>query len=178
MSNRGGLLAALTFLLLASLDLRAAGPTKNIILATTTSTQDSGLLDVLVPLFEKKTSYVIKTIAVGTGQALAMGRRGDADVVLTHAPAAEIPLVQTDWFIDRVQFMHNDFIIVGPDSDPAKIGGLKSVVQALRKIADGKASLISRGDDSGTHKMEKDLWRATGIQPAGAWYIEAGQGMA
>ncbi len=176
-SNRGALFAAFILFLLTVPDLRAAEPTKNIILATTTSTQDSGLLDVLVPLFEKKTGYVIKTIAVGTGQALAMGKRGDADVVLTHAPAAEKPLVAQGWFTDRTQFMHNDFIVVGPESDPAKLGGLKSVAQALRRIAERKATFISRGDDSGTHKMEKELWRAAGTGPASGWYIEAGQGM-
>ncbi len=176
-SDCGALLAALTLLLLVPVNLRAAEPKKNIILATTTSTQDSGLLDVLIPAFEKRTGYIIKTIAVGTGQALAMGKRGDADIVLTHAPAAEKPLVAQGWLTDRAQFMHNDFIVVGPESDPAKLGGLKSVAQALRKIAERKATFISRGDDSGTHKMEKELWRQAGTEPAGGWYIEAGQGM-
>lgn len=172
------LLVTLAPVLVFPLHISAGEPAnKNVILATTTSTQDSGLLDVLIPVFEKKTGYVIKTIAVGTGQALAMGKRGDADVVLTHAPAAEIPLVAEGWLIDRVQFMHNDFVIAGPASDPAKLGGLKSVAQALRKIAERKAAFISRGDDSGTHKMEKELWRAAGIEPGGGWHIEAGQGM-
>lgn len=172
------LLVTLTLVLVFPLHISAGEPAnKSVILATTTSTQDSGLLDVLIPVFEKKTGYIIKTIAVGTGQALAMGKRGDADILMTHAPAAEISLVEAGWFTDRAQFMHNDFIVVGPESDPAKIGGLKSVVQALRKIAERKAAFISRGDDSGTHKMEKELWRAAGIEPAGGWHIEAGQGM-
>jgi len=166
----------ISFLALSSPLSAGAPANKSVILATTTSTQDSGLLDLLIPVFEK-TGYIIKTIAVGTGQALAMGKRGDADVLLTHAPAAEMPLVEEGWLSHRVQFMHNDFIVVGPESDPAKLGGLKSVAQALRKIAERKAAFISRGDDSGTHKMEKELWRAAGIEPGGGWHIEAGQGM-
>lgn len=172
------LLVTLTLILVFPLHISAGEPAnKNVILATTTSTQDSGLLDLLIPVFEKKTGYVIKTIAVGTGQALAMGKRGDADVLLTHAPAAEMPLVEAGWFTDRAQFMHNDFVIVGPASDPAKVAQAKNSAQVLKQIADTKSSFVSRGDDSGTDKEEKALWKAAGVQPSGTWYIESGQGM-
>lgn len=166
------LLLALPYSLLA-----AVPANKNVILATTTSTQNSGLLDVLTPVFEKKTGYVIKTIAVGTGNALAMGKRGDADILMTHASAAEKPLVDGGWVIRRVQFMHNDFVIVGPASDPAAVSRTGSASQALKEIAGSKATFVSRGDDSGTHKKEKALWKSAGLAPEGGWYVEAGQGM-
>lgn len=178
MSNRGGLLAALTFLLLAPLDLRAAGPTKNIILATTTSTQDSGLLDVLVPLFEKKTSTKLKTISVGTGQALALAAKGEADVTLAHAPGLEKKYVADGKLLNRRLVMYNDFIIVGPGADPARLKSAKGSIQALKLIAGSGARFVSRGDNSGTHALEKSLWRMAGIDPKGAWYTESGQGMA
>ncbi len=148
-----------------------------IILATTTSTQDSGLLDELVPTFEQKTGYVVKTIAVGTGQALKMGQRGDADVLLVHAPAAEMVLMDSGDAIDRRLVMHNDFVIVGPPSDPAKVKGLDSPAAALAAILAGDASFVSRGDDSGTHKKELAMWQEAGLQPEGDWYLESGQGM-
>ena len=150
---------------------------KTVILATTTSTRDSGLLDALLPVFEKKTGYVVKTVAVGTGQALTMGKRGDADIVMTHAPEAEKPLVDESWLIHRVQFMHNDYVLVGPADDPARIAGVKGAAAALQQIAEVKATFVSRGDDSGTHKQERALWKATGLSPTGTWYVEAGQGM-
>lgn len=178
MSNRGGLLAALTFLLLAPLDLRAAGPTKNIILATTTSTQDSGLLDVLVPLFEKKTGTKLKTISVGTGQALALAAKGEADVTLAHAPGLEKKYVADGKLLNRRLVMYNDFIIVGPGADPARLKSAKGSIQALKLIAGSGARFVSRGDNSGTHALEKSLWRMAGIDPKGAWYTESGQGMA
>ncbi|MFQ5656627.1 MAG: substrate-binding domain-containing protein [Candidatus Methylomirabilales bacterium] len=151
---------------------------KTILLATTTSTRDSGLLDILIPVFQKKTGYIVKTIAVGTGKALAMGKRGDADILMTHAPSAEEPLVKAGWLTHRVQFMHNDFIIIGPASDPAKLTRAKSVAGALKQIAEARADFVSRGDNSGTHKKEKALWKAAGLTPKGGWYIESGQGMA
>lgn len=150
---------------------------KDIILATTTSTMDSGLLDVLIPMFEKKTGYNVKPNAVGTGQALAMGDQGNADVLLVHAPADEVKLVQKGTVINRQLVMHNDFIIVGPPSDPAGIKGTKKAVDALKQIAAKGAIFVSRGDDSGTHKMEKSLWKAANLQPQGKWYQEAGAGM-
>ncbi|MFQ5657092.1 MAG: substrate-binding domain-containing protein [Candidatus Methylomirabilales bacterium] len=175
---RGALLAVLTFVLTPHPHSWAAKPASpTIILATTTSTRDSGLLDVLIPVFQKKTAYIVKTIAVGTGKALAMGKRGDADILMTHAPAAEKPLVAEGWLTNRVQFMHNDFIIVGPAADPAKVARATSAAAALQQTAEAKALFLSRGDNSGTHKKEKALWKATGALPQGTWYVESGQGM-
>lgn len=151
---------------------------KNIILTTTTSTQDSGLLDVLIPIFEKKTGYFVKTIAVGSGQAMAMGRKGESDVMLAHSPAAEIKMVEEGYAVNRRLIMHNDFIIVGPTEDPGKIKGIKASAEALKTIAAGNALFISRGDNSGTHAKEKTLWKQAGIDPAGQkWYQETGLGM-
>nr|WP_238988852.1 substrate-binding domain-containing protein [Calorimonas adulescens] len=147
-----------------------------VILSTTTSTQDSGLLDVLIPLFEEKTGYKVKTIAVGTGQALAMGENGDADVMLVHAPASEIEVVNKGAAMNRQLVMHNDFIIVGPKDDPAGIKGLNAQ-NAFKKIAENQSLFISRGDDSGTNKKEMDIWEAINIKPSGGWYQEVGQGM-
>ncbi len=150
---------------------------KTVILATTTSTQDSGLLDVLVPMFEKQTGYIVKTVSVGTGQALALGGRGEADVVLVHAPEVEKRYIAEGTLINRRLVMHNDFIIVGPPTDPAKIRGLNRAVGAFRKIAEAKAAFVSRGDDSGTNLLEKRLWKEAGIDPHGDWYLQSGQGM-
>lgn len=151
---------------------------KEIILATTTSTQDSGLLDVLVPRFEEQTGYRVKTVAVGTGQALALGQRGEADVLLTHAPASEQKLVDSGDVTNYQLVMHNDFVLVGPPDDPAGIRGQKSISEALQRIAQQGAIFVSRGDDSGTHKKEKELWKGAGIDPAGRpWYQESGSGM-
>jgi tungstate transport system substrate-binding protein len=155
----------------------AAQTNKVVMLATTTSTRDSGLLDVLLPVFEQQTGYGVKTIAVGTGQALTMGKRGDADVLLTHAPEAEQPLVEEGWVVDRVPFMYNDFVIVGAAADPAQVRSAQSAAEALKRIAEKAALFISRGDQSGTHKQEQTLWQASGVVAKGAWYIEAGQGM-
>ncbi len=151
---------------------------KKVVLATTTSTQDTGLLDELVPMFKDKTGYEISTIAKGTGAALKMGEDGDADVLLTHAPASEKTLVDAKDVINYKLVMHNDFVIVGPASDPAKIKGNKSAADTFQKIADSKAAFVSRGDDSGTHKKEKNVWKDMNFEPKGDWYIEAGAGMA
>ncbi|MCL5264886.1 MAG: substrate-binding domain-containing protein [Chloroflexi bacterium] len=149
-----------------------------LILATTTSTQDSGLLDVLVPMFEKQTGYDVKTIAVGTGQALAMGERAEADVLLVHAPDSEKKFMQAGHGAERKLVMHNDFIIVGPPADPAKIKGVKTADEALKKIVAAKALFVSRGDNSGTEQLEKKLWKQTGLDPKGQdWYKQTGQGM-
>jgi tungstate transport system substrate-binding protein len=151
---------------------------KTIILATTTSTQDSGLLDVLLPIFEKKTSYFVKTIAVGSGQAMAMGQKGEADVLLVHSPDAEKKFVSEGFGINRRLIMHNDYIIVGASEDPAKLKGMKSSSEALKKIASGKALFLSRGDNSGTHSKEKAIWKAAGTNPEGEkWYQQTGLGM-
>lgn len=152
---------------------------KDIILATTTSTQDSGLLDVLIPDFEKKTGFKVKTVAVGTGAALTMGEKGEADVLLVHAPADEKKLVDKGVGINYQLIMHNDFIIVGPESDPAGIKGTKSAAEALKKISEKSSIFVSRGDNSGTHKAELAIWKAAGITPAkgSASYQETGAGM-
>jgi tungstate transport system substrate-binding protein len=150
---------------------------RDMILATTTSTQDSGLLDLLVPIFEQQTGFKVKTIAVGTGAALKMGEQGEADVLLVHAPAAEKPLVEKGLAIHRSLVMHNDYILVGPTADPAQIKGTKKAMDALQKIAAAKATFVSRGDDSGTHKMENSLWKVAGFTPKGGWYQQSGSGM-
>jgi tungstate transport system substrate-binding protein len=154
------------------------GGGEEVILATTTSTYDSGLLDTLVPKFEGQTDYEVKIIAVGTGQALAMGERGDADVLLVHAPSSEMELVESGAAINRQLVMHNDFIIVGSEDDPAGIEGMTSATDALAAIYDNEATFISRGDDSGTHKKEKAIWEDAGLDPEGkSWYEQSGQGM-
>jgi tungstate transport system substrate-binding protein len=151
---------------------------KTLILATTTSTQDTGLLDVLVPLFEKKTGYFVKTIAVGSGQAMAMGKKGEADVLLVHSPAAEKEFMEGGFGVDRRLVMHNDFVIIGPAEDPAGIKGLKSAAEAFKKIAAAQALFISRGDNSGTHAKEKQIWKVAGVKYDGEkWYQQTGLGM-
>ena len=158
--------------------VEAAEPTqKNVILSTTTSTQDSGLLGVLVPLFEKQTGYSVKTVSVGTGQALALAAKGDADVALVHAPSLEKQYVAEGKLLNRRLVMYNDFVIIGPKEDPAKVRSSKSASGALKAIEQAKVSFVSRGDNSGTHILEKSLWKAAGIEPKGSWYIETGQGM-
>ena len=156
----------------------AAPKQRNIILATTTSTQDSGLLDKLIPIFEKETGYFVKTIAVGSGQAMKMGEKGEADVMLVHSPDAEKKFIEQGYGINRRLVMHNDFLIVGPGADPAKIKGVKSSADALKKIASANALFLSRGDNSGTHAKEKTLWKKAGINPDGQkWFQETGLGM-
>jgi tungstate transport system substrate-binding protein len=156
----------------------AAPVQKNIILATTTSTQDSGLLDVLLPIFEKRTGYFVKTIAVGSGQAMAMGQKGEADVLLVHSPAAEKKFMEEGYGVNRRLVMHNDYIIVGPPSDPAGIRGMKKASEAFKKIADSGSIFMSRGDNSGTHAKEKDIWKAAGAKYEGEqWYQQTGLGM-
>lgn len=150
---------------------------KDIILATTTSTQDSGLLDVLVPAFEKQSGYTVKVVAVGSGQALKMGEEGNADVLLVHSPSSEKTFMDKVFGSERHLVMHNDFIIVGPTADPAGIKGNGSAVEAFNKIAAATAPFISRGDNSGTNTMELSLWKKAGITPEGSWYQESGQGM-
>ncbi len=151
----------------------------DMILATTTSTQDSGLLDVLVPAFQKATGYQVKVIAVGSGAAMQMGERGDADVLLVHSPAAEEKFVADGFGIERTLVMHNDFVVIGPTADPAGLKGSKTVAEVMKKIADKKATFISRGDNSGTDVLEKNLWKSASVAtPKGqSWYLETGQGM-
>ena len=156
----------------------AGGHEKNVILATTTSTQDSGLLDVLIPLFEKKTGYFVKTIAVGSGQAMAMGQKGEADVLLVHSPEAEQKFVADGYGVNRRLVMHNDYILVGPAVDAAKVKGITSTADAFKKIAASNSPFMSRGDNSGTHAKEKAIWKAAGITAEGQrWYQQTGLGM-
>ena len=180
--NLFGLLLAFIFLCGACAPAAPvpAGPANpNLILATTTSTQDSGLLDVLIPLFEAGSGYRVQTVAVGSGQAMKMGEEGNADVLLVHAPASEVAFMEDGFGKDRALIMHNDFVIVGPASDPAEIKGL-AVVEAMKAIAAEESLFASRGDDSGTHKAELELWKKAGLDPRTAipgWYVETGQGM-
>lgn len=150
---------------------------KELKLATTTSTQDSGLLDVLLPEFEKDTNYKVKVIAVGTGQAIEMGEAGDVDVLLVHSRKAEDKFVADGFGVDRLDVMYNDFLIIGPAEDPAGIKGSTDVLKAFAAIAQMQAAFVSRADDSGTDKKEKGIWEKAAIKPAGTWYIESGQGM-
>lgn len=146
-------------------------------LATTTSTENSGFLGYILPIFEAKTGYKVDVVAVGTGAALKLGENGDADVVLVHARAQEDAFVASGRGVDRRDVMYNDFVLLGPASDPAGIGSAKSSTEAFAKIASAGATFVSRGDKSGTHVKELDIWKAAGIAPAGTWYKEAGQGM-
>lgn len=166
-------------LLLTTLFLSSCNATKQnaaLLLVSTTSTQDSGLLDVLLPAFTEKTGYSVQLVAVGSGQALKIGEQGNADVILLHSPAAEKEFVAKGFGIDRRLVMHNDFVIVGPPSDPARIRG-QNPVEALKRIFTARATFVSRGDDSGTHVKELALWKNAGLDPVGkAWYLETGQG--
>jgi tungstate transport system substrate-binding protein len=171
------LACALLFAAAAGAQQAPAGQ-RNIILATTTSTQDSGLLDVLTPLFEKKTGYFVKTIAVGSGQAMVMGQKGESDVLLVHSPDAEEKFMAAGYGVNRRLVMHNDFIIVGPAVDRGGIKGTKSARAAFKRIAAAKALFMSRGDNSGTDAKEKAIWKAAGIAPEGQkWYQQTGLGM-
>ena len=154
-----------------------AGSSDEAILATTTSTQDSGLLDELVPDFEEEFDCTIKTVAVGSGEALEMGEKGDADVLLVHSPDDEEEFMDGGHGLSRDAVMHNDFVIVGPEADPANVSGAADAADALTRIADQEAPFASRGDDSGTNTKELDLWEEAGVEPSGDWYFETGQGM-
>lgn len=145
-----------------------------VVLATTTSTQDSGLL---VPAFEEDEGYQVKTVAVGSGQAIELGRRGEADVLLVHSPAAEQELVATGLVGERRLVMHNDFVVIGPAADPAGVAGTSTTAEAMQAISSAGAAFVSRGDESGTHTKELTLWKAAGIAEFGPWYQESGQGM-
>jgi tungstate transport system substrate-binding protein len=172
------LMIVAALVVLGAANVFAAPKQKNIILATTTSTQDTGLLDVLIPILEKETGYFVKTIAVGSGQAMAMGQKGEADVMLVHSPDAEKKFIAEGYGINRRLVMHNDFIIVGPSTDPAKIKTAKSSAEAMKLIASANALFASRGDNSGTHAKEITLWKKAEINPVGQkWYQETGLGM-
>lgn len=169
------LLALLIFIGIAT----SASAETRIRCASTTSTQNSGFFDYILPIFESKTGIKVDVVAVGTGAAIENGKRGDADFVFVHAKEDELKAVEEGFFTDRHDVMYNDFIIVGPQSDPAGLKSLKAADEALKKIAStGNAQFISRGDDSGTHKKEQKLWKKAGIDPKGKpFYVEAGQGM-
>jgi len=162
---------------LLSVNISSVFAVEHLKLSTTTSTENSGLLAVLHPVFEEQYGVKIDVIAVGTGKALKIGANGDVDVVFVHAPEAELRYVEQGHFIDRKAVMHNDFVIVGSKSDAANLAQAKSAIQALRLIAKNKTDFISRGDDSGTHKKEKSLWIGAKLKPKSSWYIQAGQGM-
>ncbi len=156
----------------------AFAETTRIRMASTTSTQNSGLFEYLLPIFEKKTGIKIDVVAVGTGAAIEIGKRGDADLVFVHAKDQELKAVEEGFFVNRHDVMYNDFVVIGPTNDPAKIKGLKSTVDAFKKIAESGSSFVSRGDKSGTNTKELSLWKKAGIEPAGQkWYLEVGQGM-
>ncbi|WP_440995792.1 substrate-binding domain-containing protein [Arhodomonas sp. SL1] len=146
-------------------------------LASTTSTESSGLFGHLLPVFEEDTGIDVRVVAVGTGQALELGRRGDADALLVHAPAAEHQFIDRGYGVDRRRVMYNDFVVVGPGRDPAGIAGAGSAAEAFSRIAAAEAPFASRGDDSGTHKKERSIWEAAGVTPSGSWYRELGSGM-
>jgi tungstate transport system substrate-binding protein len=163
--------------LILALATACVGGENQLILATTTSTQDSGLLDVIVPQFERQTGYSVKTIAVGSGAALRLGEEGEVDVVLAHSPDAEEAFMAAGHGLNRRLVMHNDFVIVGPAADPAGVRGLGDAAEAFRRIAEAEATFLSRGDESGTHAREMKIWDSIGVTPSGGWYRETGTGM-
>lgn len=150
-----------------------------IILSTTTSTRDSGLLDYLLPIFTEKTGVDVKVVAVGTGQALQMGKDGEADILLVHAKASELEFLEEGHGTERQDVMYNDFVLVGPSEDPANLKNdhPDNILEGLKTLSEEQASFVSRGDDSGTHKKELGIWETAGVEPFGEWYIEAGAGM-
>jgi tungstate transport system substrate-binding protein len=152
-------------------------PSPRVKLATTTSTEQSGLLDALLPVFEKETGFHVDVIAVGTGASLKIGEKGDCDVVLVHARALEDAFMAAGFGAERKDVMYNDFIVLGPSGDPAGVAGASSAADAFARIARAGTPFVSRGDNSGTHVKERDVWKEAGLKPAGAWYKEAGQGM-
>jgi tungstate transport system substrate-binding protein len=173
-----GLIARVVFILLLALPAQAQQ--KFITVASTTSTEQSGLFKHLLPIFEKKSGIDVRVVALGTGQSLDMGKRGDADVVFVHAKALEEKFVAEGFGVKRQEVMYNDFVLVGPKSDPARVGGSKDIVAALKKIAAARAPFASRGDKSGTHFAELQLWKAAALDPAKdkpSWYRETGSGM-
>lgn len=175
--GKSSLSALVLGVLLALVATAAPAQQSSFVLASTTSTQNSGLFDAIIPTFTEATGIDVKVVAVGTGQALELGRRGDADALLVHAPAAERKFVEEGYGIDRRLVMHNDFVVVGPASDPAGVADATSAIEAFRAIARAEAPFASRGDDSGTNKKERAIWKAAGIDPSGSWYRELGSGM-
>ncbi len=154
-----------------------ASESKLLRIATTTSTENSGLLSTLLPAFTRDSGYVVHVIAVGTGKALRLGKNGDVDVVPVHAPSAEKEFVASGFGVKRIPVMYNDFIVVGPEKDPAKLADVTSITQSFAQIRDSQSLFLSRGDNSGTHKKELSIWKKSSIKPSNAWYREVGQGM-
>lgn len=171
------IILAVMLLLTAFVSCQKASNNKNLILATTTSTRDSGLLDYILPKFQEKYGYKVDVVAVGTGQALKLGMDGNADVLLVHAKADEEKFVQEGHGLKRYDVMYNDFVILGSSEDKANIKSEKDAASALKKISESKSNFVSRGDDSGTHKLEKKLWKKNSIEPSGNWYLSIGKGM-
>lgn len=174
------IIALISTLTILSCGLTASAPaaSKSLILATTTSIQDSGLLDVLIALFEKESGYIVKTITVGSGQAMIMGQRGEVDLLLVHSPDSEKKFMALGAGSSSRLVMHNDFIVVGPTTDPAKVLGSKTCSEVFKKIAAGNALFLSRDDNSGTHAKEIELWKAAGVNPGNQkWYMKTGLGM-
>ena len=182
-AGRAGVLLAIVALWLCACGDDDDGGTSSppdrgtLLLATTTSTQDSGLLDELLPGFERQSGCTVKTLAVGSGEAMELGERGDADVLLVHSPEDEEEFMAEGHGTSRKAVMHNDFVLLGSPADPARIGQLNDAPDALAQIAEREAAFASRGDDSGTHAKELSLWEAAGVEPSGSWYFETGQGM-
>lgn len=167
----------LFFLLLLALSTQSVRADRDIRLATTTSTENSGLLKYLLPMFESKCTCKVNVIAVGSGKALKLGENGDVDVMLVHSRADEDKFMEAGFGVNRRDVMYNDFVIVGPKADPARAQAATSAMEVLRRIADARATFVSRGDDSGTHKMELSLWKGASVRPEGSWYVSTGQGM-
>ena len=169
------LLSAVICVMVFTLGCRRKVP--RLILATTTSVENTGLLDALIPVFEREAKARVDVVACGTGKAIRLAKNGDCDLILVHDPEAEEKFVKEGYGINRKSIMYNDFVIVGPGNDPARIKGMRGIIPALSAIAHKKALFISRGDDSGTHKRERQLWERAGLIPEGEWYQETGQGM-
>lgn len=176
-AGNGRVLLVWLLFLFAAIGYAYASAEERLRLATTTSVQDSGLMRYLLPHFEEKHSCKVDVIAVGTGQALKIASNGDVDMVLVHAPSLEKRFLDDGFGLNRKTFMVNDFVILGPSSDPAGIHGMKDAAEALSAIRESKSVFISRGDASGTHQKEQALWEKTGMKPEGSWYLEIGQGM-
>ena len=171
------IILTLAFVLMVGIGAGASAD-KEIICASTTSTENSGLFGYILPMFEKKTGIKVKVVARGTGAAIEMGKRGDADMLFVHAKEQELKAVEEGYFVNRHDVMYNDFVIIGPMNDPAKIKGIKSASEAFRKIAESGNLFVSRGDNSGTNMKELSIWKITGIDPKSQkWYLEVGQGM-
>jgi tungstate transport system substrate-binding protein len=171
------LFSSCLIVLLFSFSLQLFAEVERLKMATTTSTDNSGLLAVLNPPFEKKYGVKLDIISVGTGKAIRLGKNGDVDLILVHAPGAEKKFVNEGFGIERKPVMHNDFVIVGSTDDPANLKSAENINQAMTRLVEEKHIFVSRGDDSGTHKKEKSLWKMVGDQPSGSWYLSVGQGM-